>query len=268
MLSIRGRVLWVLAVIGTPSASILWARQPDTGFLNRTAAVDGVTYKYQVFVPSNWNKKVKWPVILFLHGYGEEGDDGLVQTQVGLPAAIRMHADRYPFVVVIPQCRKKDWWTSPAMEAQALKALDQSMREFKGDPERTYLTGLSMGGFGTWGFSSEHPGKFAAIVPVCAGIHSAHGADIPNYRDVNSSPDPYAATAQKIGKTPVWAFHGDADDAVPVAESRQMVAALKAAGGNVRYTEYPGVKHNSWEKAYADPELPAWLVSQKLASAK
>jgi predicted peptidase len=246
----------------------LWARQPDTGFLDRTTAVDGVTYKYQVFVPANWNKKVKWPVILFLHGYGEEGDDGLLQTQVGLPAAIRMHSDRYPFLVVIPQCRKKDWWTSPAMEAQALKALDQSMREFKGDPERTYLTGLSMGGFGTWGFASEHPGKFAALVPVCAGIRSAHGAEIPNYRDVDSSADPYAATAQKIGNTPVWAFHGDADDAVPVTESRQMVAALKAAGGNVHYTEYPGVKHNSWEKAYTEPELPTWLLSQKLANAK
>ena len=268
MLSIRGRVLWVLAVIGAPGASMLWARQPDTGFLNRITVMDGVTYKYQVFVPSNWNKKVKWPVILFLHGYGEEGDDGLLQTQVGLPAAIRMHADRYPFVVVIPQCRKKDWWTSPAMEAQALKALDQSMREFKGDPERLYLTGLSMGGFGTWGFASEHPARFAALAPVCGGIRAVHGAEIPNYRDVDTSADPYAATAQKIGKTPVWAFHGDADDAVPVTESRQMVAALKAAGGNVRYTEYPAVKHNSWDNAYGDPQLPAWLLSQKLASAK
>src|SRR5208337_2974229 len=252
------------AVWGLAWVAPLGARQPDTGFLNRTAAVDGVVYKYQVFVPGNWNKKAKWPVILFLHGYGEEGDDGLWQTQVGLATAIRNHVERFPFVVVMPQCRIKDWWTSPAMEAQALKALDQTMQEFKGDPQRVYLSGLSMGGFGTWGIASEHPGKFAALVPICGGIHLLHGPDMPNYRDVDGSADPYAATAHKIGNTPVWVFHGGADDTVPVTESRQMVDALKAAGGNVRYTEYPGVGHNSWDKAYAEPELFPWLLAQKL----
>ena len=166
MVVIRRRMFLMLALCGLAWALPLWARQHDTGFLNRTVAVGGVTYNYQVFVPSNWSKKVKWPVILFLHGYGEEGDDGLVQTQVGLANAIRKHVDRFPTVVVIPQCRKKDWWTSPAMEAQALKALDQTMKEFKGDPQRVYLTGLSMGGFGTWGFASGHPAEFAALVPI------------------------------------------------------------------------------------------------------
>ena len=268
MVSIRRRMILIFGACGLVLASPLWARQPDTGFLNRTAVVDGVTYKYQVFVPANWNKKVKWPVILFLHGYGEEGEDGLLQTDVGLATAIRNHVDRFPFVVAIPQCRKQDWWTSPAMEAQALKALDQTMKEFKGDPQRVYLTGLSMGGFGTWGFASQHPGKFAALVPICGGIRLGRAADMPNYRDVDDSADPYTATAQKIGKTPVWVFHGGADDTVPVTESRQMVEALKAANGNVRYTEYPGVKHNSWDKAYSEPELPPWLLAQKLAPAK
>jgi predicted peptidase len=268
MVSIRWGMFISIAVCGLVWASPLAARQPDTGFLNRTAVVDGVTYKYQVFVPVNWSKNVKWPVILFLHGYGEEGDDGLLQTEVGLGTAIRRHVDRFPFVVVIPQCRKQDWWTSPAMEAQALKALDQTMKEFKGDPQRVYLTGLSMGGFGTWGFASEHPGKFAAIAPVCGGIRLAHGSEMPKYRDVDDSADPYAATAQKLGKTPVWVFHGDADPAVPVTESRKMVEALKAAGGNVRYTEYPGVKHNSWDNAYSEPELFPWLLAQKLPPVK
>ena len=102
--------------------------RPETGFLNRTAVVDNVTYKYQVFVPENWNKKTRWPVILFLHGYGEEGDDGLVQTEVGLASAIRQHVERFPFVIVLPQCRKQDWWTNAPMEAQALKALDQTCK--------------------------------------------------------------------------------------------------------------------------------------------
>ena len=268
MVSIRRRMFLALAVWAFACASPLWARRPDTGFLNRTAVVDGVTYKYQVFVPSNWSRKVKWPVILYLHGYGEEGDDGLLQTDPGLPRAIRRNVNRFPFVVAIPQCLKKDWWTSPAMEAQALKALEQTMQEFKGDPQRVYLTGLSMGGFGTWAIASGHPGKFAAIVPVCGGIHSLHGSKVPNYRDVDVSADPYAATAQKLGKTPVWVFHGEADDTIPVTESRQMVEALKAAGGNVRYTEYPGVKHNSWDKAYSEPELFPWLLAQKLATIK
>jgi len=257
-----------LAVYGLAWASPLWARRPDTGFLNRTAVVDGVTYQYQVFVPSNWNKKVKWPVILFLHGYGEEGDDGIVPTDVGLAHAIREHVDRFPFVVAMPQCHKNDWWTTPAMQVQALKALDQTMQEFEVDPQRVYLTGLSMGGFGTWAIASGHPGKFAALVPICGGIRLHHVSDTPNYHDVDDSADPYAATAKKIGNTPVWVFHGGDDDTVPVTESRQMVEALKAAGGNVRYTEYSGVKHNSWDKAYSEPELPTWLLAQRLGTAK
>lgn len=268
MFSFRRRIFLLLAVCGLAGSLPLSARQPDTGFLNRTMVVDGATYKYQVFVPSNWSKKVKWPVILFLHGYGEEGDDGLVQTDVGLGTAIRKHVDRFPTLVVIPQCRIKDWWTNPAMEAQALKALDQTMKEFKGDPQRVYLTGLSMGGYGTWALGSQNPGRFAALVPICGGVRLPPGHDIPNAKDTDTSADPYAAIAQKIGKTPVWVFHGGADPTVPVTESRQMVAALKAAGGDVRYTEYPGVKHDSWDNAYAEPDLFTWLLAQKLSPPK
>ncbi len=268
MISYRRLKVLACLICGFVWASPLWARQPDTGFLNRTVVADGVTYKYQVFVPSNWTKKMTWPVILFLHGYGEEGEDGLVQTEVGLATAIRTHVDRFPTVVVIPQCRKKDWWTNPAMEAQALKALDQTMKEFKGDPQRIYLTGLSMGGYGTWALGSQHPGRFAALVPICGGVRLPPGHDVPNAHDTDDSADPYTAVAQKIAMTPVWVFHGGADDTVPVTESRQMVAALKAAGGNVRYTEYPGVKHDSWDTAYAEPDLFPWLLAQKLSPPK
>lgn len=239
------------------------AQRQETGFLNRTVAVDGATYRYQVFIPADWTPDRQWPVILFLHGAGERGDDGLLQTQVGLPGAIRMHVERFPAVVVIPQCRKDAWWQEPAMQAQALAALDAATKEFHGDASRTYLTGLSMGGYGTWSLAARYPGRWAAVAPVCGGILPP-----PNLKDkfpVSTSEDPYADAAKKVGNAPVWIFHGDADPAVPVAESRKMVEALKTAGNTPKYTEYPGVGHNSWDKAYNDPEFAAWLFAQKLS---
>jgi predicted peptidase len=234
--------------------------------LNRVVTVGGVAYNYQVFVPRQWDKKQKWPVILFLHGHGESGQDGLLQTGEGIGNAIRLGVERFPFLVVFPQCRKGDWWTTDAMEQQALQALAQTMKEFKGDPERIYLTGLSMGGFGTWDMGAKYASRFAALVPICGGVRLGH--HVAGAPDVPDSPDLYTTAAQKIGKTPVWAFHGGADHTVPVTESRQLVEALKVAGGNVRYTEYPGEGHNSWDKAYAEPELLPWLLSQKLPATK
>ncbi len=239
------------------------ARKRDTGFLNRTVQVGGKTYRYQVYVPFQWDTGRKWPIILFLHGAGERGDDALLPTQVGIATAIRLHADRFPCIVVIPQCPKDTWWTTEEMSSQALKALEESTKEFKGDPDRTYLTGLSMGGYGTWYLAYEHPGKFAALAPICGGVRPpqrvAAAANSP-FGDPNI--DPYALAAKKIGKTPVWIFHGGADKTVPPSESRNMNEALKRAGGNVRYTEYEGVGHNSWDKAYAEPDFMTWLLAQ------
>ncbi len=259
------RVFLLLPLWGTILAGPALARRHETGFLNRTVTVDKTEYRYQVYVPTNWSSKQKWPVILFLHGAGERGDDGLVQTEVGIGTVIRRHRDRFSCIVVLPQCRKGVWWTEPAMEAQVLKALDQTLKEFKGDPQRVYLTGLSMGGYGTWATAAKYPGKFAALVPICGGIRlPARVRNAPGMLVVDESSDPYAGTAQKIGKTPVWVFHGEADPTVPVTESRKIVEALKAAGGNVRYNEYEGVGHNSWDKAYAEPDLFPWLLSQRL----
>ncbi len=241
------------------------ARAEETGFLNRTVKIGNETYRYQVYVPRDWSKSRKWPVILFLHGAGERGDDGFVQTEVGIGGAIRRYVDRFPAVVVLPQCRKNLWWTQDAMQEQALKAFELSAQEFNGDPDRFYLTGLSMGGYGAWSIASKHPGRFAALIPVCGGIRPparAPALDASNAADPNA--DPYAATAKKIGKTPVWLFHGGADQIVPADESRKMNEALKSAGGNVTYTEYDGVGHNSWDKAYAEPELMKWMLGHSL----
>lgn len=235
------------------------AKKTETGFLDRTISIAGTEYKYQVFVPENWTKKQKWPVILFLHGAGERGDDGLIQTEVGIGTAIRRYRDRFPAVVVMPQCRKNVWWAESSMADVAMATLEVAQKEFHGDPDRTYLTGLSMGGYGTWYLAGKYPGKFAAIVPICGGIL------VPDMARMQSADDsaPYTEAARKIGsQTPVWIFHGADDPAVPVTESRRMNDAMKALGGEVHYTEYPGVGHNSWEKAYAEPELLTWLLSK------
>ncbi len=243
------------------------AQAAETGFLNRAVQIGSETYRYQVFVPSGWDKKQKWPVILFLHGAGERGDDGFVQTEVGIGTAVRRGVGRFPAVIVMPQCRKNVWWTENAMQAQALGALEQSIKEFNGDRERLYLTGISMGGYGTWGIATKYPGKFAALAPVCGGIRiprAVRPADAPLEAATETSTDVYAEAAKKIGPTPVWIFHGGADRVVPTEESQRMNEALKAASGNVKYTEYENVGHNSWDKAYAEPELMKWLLSQKL----
>lgn len=244
------------------------ARAKQTGFLDRTVSLHGATYHYQVFVPENWTSHQKWPIVLFLHGAGERGSDGLLETDVGLGHAIRQNRSRFPVVVVMPQCLKDHWWIEPQMEEMALASLAAATKEFKADVKRTYLTGLSMGGFGSWDLASRYPGKFAAVVPICGGIvlpeHLMQtNPELAKYA-YPDDPKSYAEVAQKIGKTPVWIFHGGADDVVSPENSRKLDEALKAAGGDVRYTEYPGVGHNSWDKAYAEPELMTWLLSKYL----
>lgn len=257
----------VLLLLGVPLTTSAFGRKRETGFLNRTIVVGGEHYRYQVYVPRDFDPKRKWPVILFLHGVGERGDDGLLQTDLGIAHAIRADASRFPFVIVMPQCRKDRRWINADMQSQALAALENAIREFHGDRERVYLTGLSMGGYGTWDFAAKYPAKFAAYVPICGGIYGPQKVPEAHVSLVGNPgvADPYAETAGRIGVTPVWIFHGDADNTVPVEESRKMAAALRAVNANVRYTEYPGIGHNAWDKAYAEPELVPWLLAQHLS---
>jgi len=265
----RGRVflpfLFAFAAM-TFAAGTARARKVQTGFLDRTVTVAGTEYKYQVFIPDQWTPARKWPVILFLHGAGERGEDGLLQTQVGIGRAIRLDRSRFPAVIVLPQCRKEFWWSQPPMDELAMKALEAAVKEFHGDPLRTYLTGLSMGGYGTWYLAAKHPGKFAALVPICGGITLPEHLSLqhPELEGIALPDEPksFSKIATKIGKTPVWIFHGSDDPAVPVTESRRMNEALKEQGGEVRYTEYPGVGHNSWDNAYAEAELILWMLSK------
>jgi predicted peptidase len=241
----------------------------ETGFLNRVVAVDGTDYRYQVYLPREYEPGRDWPVVLFLHGAGERGSDGLAQTQVGIATAIRRHSDRFPCIVVFPQCRSGRVWTGE-METQALRALDATMEEFNCDRSRVYLTGISMGGYGTWSIAGRHPGRFAALVVVCGGITPPLIPELPPgtpHLPLETPPpgaDPYLAAARRIGRTPVWVFHGAEDPIIPVSESTRMVEAIEAVGGDARYTQYPLVAHDSWTPAYAERSLPDWLFSRRL----
>jgi predicted peptidase len=245
------------------------AKTRDTGFLDRSVTVRGATYKYQVFVPDTWTPYQKWPVILFLHGTGERGEDGLQETDVGIGTAIRSNRSVIPAIVVMPQCRPTFWWEQPPMDDLAIAALDAAIKEFHGDVRRTYLTGLSMGGFGTWYLAGKYPGRFAALIVICGGIRPPAAALKANPALAKWTPadDPksYADAAAKVGNTPVWIFHGADDDIVPVTESQRMYAAMKEIGADVHYTEFPGVRHAAWDKAYDDPKLFPWLFSKTLA---
>src|SRR5256885_580997 len=126
-------------------------------FFNRTVTSNGVSYRYVVSVPADWNSDGTWPIVLFLHGSEERGEDGMVQSEVGLALAVRKYPERFPAIVVMPQCRRGADWKSPVMEAQAVTALDTSIKEFHGDPARVYLTGFSMGGYGTWSIAAKYP---------------------------------------------------------------------------------------------------------------
>ena len=261
----RFGIRFLTVLIAIVMTAIQGSARVQTGFLDRAVEISGKSFRYQVYVPIDFRSKKSWPVVLFLHGSGERGSDGLIQTNVGLPTAIRLNRSRFPFVVVIPQCSEDSTWSTPEMEAQAMAALEATIKEFHGDRTRVYLTGLSMGGYGAWQFAIDHPGRFAALVPICSGVlPPSDWMDLRVKLPAESKGDPYAEVARLVGKTPVWIFHGDADDSVPVEEARHMAAALKAAGANYKYTEYPGVGHNSWDKAYAEPDLVSWLLAQSL----
>jgi predicted peptidase len=254
-----------LLILST-SCSLPTACAPASNFIERRVVVEGRTVRYRVWLPPHYTKLRRWPVILFLHGSGERGDDNLRQLTTGLPALLARESKRYPAIVVVPQCQLgREWYGE--METQALAALDASVHEFRGDRRRVYLTGISMGGAGVWYFA-RHPKRWAAIVPVSGEV--VREVDDPWPLDpppeistLLHAPDPFAALAHAIGKLPVWAFHGSDDPVIPVDQSRMMVNALKNAGGNVRYTEYPGVGHDSWDRAYDDPSLPLWLLAQR-----
>ena len=260
------RVLFVVVTL-TVGAGTAAAQKIETGFLNRSVTVNGSEYRYVVYVPREFSRSKTYPVILALHGGGEYGSDGLKQTAGGLAIAIRRNPERFPAIVVFPQAKADNTpgWQQEGGKA-ALAAVDQSIREFRGDARRIYLTGFSAGGNGSWFLLSHYPERFAAAVVVCGFITKfkgkTSGVDYPAIAPPEAS-DEYAYVAKRVSQIPIWIFHGDADQNVSVEESRKMFAALKAIGADVQYTELPGVPHNAWDPAYARADVFEWLLKQK-----
>ena len=193
---------------------------------------------YLLYLPSDYEKKKSWPLMLFLHGAGERGNDLELVKKHGPPKLIAAGKE-FPFIVVSPQCPKDRWWEP--MELVAL--LDEISGKYKVDPDRIYVTGLSMGGFGSWRLAAYAPERLAAIVPICGGGETYW--------------------AREFAHLPVWAFHGAKDAGVPLERSQAMVDALKKSGGDPKFTIYPDAGHDSWTAAYDDPELYKGLSAQK-----
>jgi predicted peptidase len=187
-----------------------------------------------------------WPAILFLHGLGQSGDDPTAVLQIGLPHHVAQHDD-FPFVVIAPQCPWNTWW--PELAEWLDRLLVEGASSLPIDPRRVYLTGLSMGGFGTWYLGALWPQRFAAVAPICGGGYWFHG---------------FPQRVANLRHIPVWAFHGARDDVVPLAESERLVHELQAAGGEVKFTVYPHAGHDSWTETYRNPELYEWFLSHRL----
>ncbi len=236
----------------------------ETGFLNRRMDLHGIQFRFQVYLPEEYRRDDRrhWPIILFLHGRGERGTEGMWQTQIGLPLEVRDHPERWPFIVVMPQCQYPGFWTDPPMLEMAISALDQESREFHADPARTYLTGLSMGGYGAWELAKDYPHRWAAVMIASGGPFWSYAPE--RWHEAATLPAEYA---RAVGRTPVWLFHGSEDRVVPERESELMYNALKAEGGNVRLWVFEGLHHDSWARAYNEPELPRWLLGQRLGAA-
>jgi predicted peptidase len=225
----------------------------QTGFVARSykSELKGATRQYGLYVPPEYNRtRRKFPLILFLHGAGERGDDVELVKKHG-PIKVALEREEFPFVVVAPQCpapeagegRLSVTWTQA--EADVLKVLDEVMRDYRVDPTRVYLTGLSLGGFGSFHLAAKYPARWAAVAPICGGG------------------DPAQADAYR--STPFWVFHGLKDTVVPPSRSREMVESMRAMGNpSVKFTTYPEAGHDSWTQTYASDELYIWFLAQRL----
>lgn len=261
---VASKRLFCLIVLVLPAAASAFGQAPvaqrapvaapQTGFLSRTYKDETGDHKYVLFVPRAYTPAKKWPVILFLHGAGERGKDGLLPVQIGLGPLVRLREANFPFIVVFPQAEElrgrilTGWSPEGADGQRALRILEQVEKDYSADTRREILTGWSMGGYGAWEWAAKFPERWLSVVPV-----SGKG-------------DP--ATADKLKNVPIWAWHGGKDRAVPASGSREMIEAVKAAGGQPRYTEIAEAGHDVWKQVYDDDALYAWMLNPQSDPAK
>ncbi len=248
--------VWVLfvALVSAPMASIANENAILNGFVAREyQSAAGVKLPYRLFAPRSANRDQELPLILYLHGRGGAGTDNRKQISggnaLGTQSWIEPEAQqRHPAFVLAPQIPEPSTWHStsdkPAPHVAALfELLDELRSELRIDARRVYVVGQSLGGYGTWDLIARHPDLFAAAVPLCGGG------------------DPRRILSAR--NVAVWAFHGAKDATVPVARSREMVAALRTVNSSVKYTEYPNVGHDVWTRAFREHDLPDWMFAQR-----
>lgn len=209
-----------------------------------------MTANYLLHLPDGYgrDRKKRWPLMIFLHGAGERGTNLALVAKHGPPKIVKDKPD-FPFILVSPQCPPGERWDIETV----LALLDHAIAEYRVDTNRVYLTGLSMGGFGTWSLAVAHPTRFAAVAPICGG-----GETIPILLADRRK-------QEQLQKLPVWAFHGAKDAVVKLEESEKMVNALKRIGSaKVELTVYPEATHDSWTETYDNPKLYEWLLSHSL----
>ena len=210
-------------------------------FQTKVAAT--VELRYLLYLPEDYGRTgKKWPLMLFLHGAGERGDDVQMVAKHG-PMKLVKEGKQFPFIIVSPQCPLIESWANPIWIAALSDLLDDVSSRYRADKDHIYVTGLSMGGFGTWALAQEFPHRFAAIAPVCG------------------KGDP--TKAELIKNLPIWVFHGAKDPVVPIANSQDMVDALKKCGSDVKFTIYPEAQHDSWTETYNNPALYDWFLQYK-----
>lgn len=230
----------------------------ETGFLFKSFKQGDAEFKHVVFVPRGYTPEKQWPCVVFLHGSGECGKDGLKQVAQGIGQAILWNESAWPCIVILPQKPEqgKQW---EDYDTAVMGMLEQVRKEYRIDASRISLTGLSQGGHGAWTLGAAHPDVWSAVAPICGYVSRTHSA----------GPDePEAARlAGALKGIPVWAFHGEADDVVKPEQTRVMVAAFKKLGVDVKASFYPGVNHGSWDRAYREERdsggLAAWLLGQQ-----
>jgi predicted peptidase len=232
---LRNVICAALLAVGNVAFS---ADEPGTQQAARLEVAVQVQLSYLLYLPKDYQKQESWPLLLFLHGSGERGDDLELVKKHGPPKLIAAGQD-FPFIVVSPQCPQDRRWEP--IELVAL--LDDLEGKYKVDSDRIYVTGLSMGGFGTWELAAFAPHRLAAVVPICGGGEKYW--------------------ARQFAHLPVWAFHGAKDTGVPLERSQLMVDELTKRGGQPKLTIYPEAGHDSWTETYDNPELYKWLLEQR-----
>jgi predicted peptidase len=246
-MSLRCLTSAIVAVLFQAMPSM--AQNTIDGFEGRTYKNSGHTMPYRLFIPKGYDPSKKYPLVLWLHGSGSVGNDN--RKQISSASTLGTHTwtrsenqAKYPAFILAPQCPSGKAWTSPGELTTVLEILAAVQKEFSIDSQRLYVAGQSMGGYGTWALIALRPNMFAAAIPLCGGGH--------------------VADAPRIAKIPIWAFHGEADPTVSVWESRKMIEAIKKVGGKPRYSEYPGVRHEVWERTFKEPGLLDWVFAQHL----